>query len=126
MKRLLTLLAMMVMGAVAVRTQQPLLTNGLFNGRAWRESSPLTRAAYAIGATNGWAGGYIYGTRTMQLSKGCETAAFPKWVQRDATSAEIVKEMDAFYGDGANISIPLTDAFQYSLMKASGASKQLR
>ena len=35
-----------------------------------------------------------------------------------------MKEMDAFYEDGANISLKMIDAFEYSEMKLGGATKQ--
>jgi uncharacterized membrane protein AbrB (regulator of aidB expression) len=59
MKRLLTLLAVMVMGAVGVRTQQPspYLTGPFVNGVMWREYSETKKVSFVIGAVDGFNAG---------------------------------------------------------------------
>lgn len=51
-------------------------------------------------------------------------AALPMWVEsRSATKLGIMKEMDSFYQNGANISLPIANVFEYSMMKLGGATK---
>jgi hypothetical protein len=54
-------------------------------------------------------------------------AALPAWAKtptKQLTSGEVEKEMDSFYEDGSNISLPMIDGFEYSSLKLGGASKQ--
>ena len=59
MKRLLTRLAVIVMGAVGVRTQQPspYLTGPFVNGVMWREYSETKKVSFVIGAVDGFIAG---------------------------------------------------------------------
>lgn len=65
--------------------------------------------------------GYIYAA----FARACNTKeALPSWFRTDLTNRIVMREMDTFYEDGANISIPTINAFQYSIMKLGDVSKQ--
>ena len=92
----------------------------------WREYSQTKKVYYVAGAVNGFIGG-VYGVVGI-LQGDCKRnveAAIPAWVHSsNATAEDVAKEMDSFYLDGANISLPMIDAVEYSEMKLAGATKK--
>lgn len=116
------------MGAVGVRTQQPspYLTGPFVNGVMWREYSQTKKVYYVGGAVEGFLAG-VYGVVGI-LQGDCKRsveAAIPAWVHSSKANAEdVAKEVDSFYQDGANISLPMVDAVEYSEMKLAGATKK--
>lgn len=127
MTRILTLITLMILGTLAVKTQDdpsPFKTHGMLNGVAWRSYSFREKLLYVGGASDGFIDG-IY--RVLPRESECRRtveAAIPDWIRSNVTGAGIIKEMDSFYEDGANISLPTSDAFEYSEMKLSGATKK--
>jgi hypothetical protein len=112
MGRFLMLMVMMILGALAVRTQQPspYLTGPFVNGVMWREYSETKKVSFVIGAVNGFIAG-VYGVVSILPQQGdCKRsveAAIPTWFHNNATAEDVAKEMDSFYQDGANISLPM-------------------
>lgn len=118
MGRFLTLTVLLVLGALAVRTQQPYLTDGMGNGVLWRDLSHLQKVSYVTGATDGMEREYFH----IVAQQG-NRPSLPFWFGRGGTM-DVVREMDSFYQDGSNISRPMITAFEYSAMKLAGDTKE--
>jgi hypothetical protein len=129
MGRLLTLMMLVVLGAVAVRAQDPnrYLTRGKVNGVSWRASSNIEKTYFTRGASDGVFQGMLLILAPLKDGP-CQSsalAAIPQWFANSHTTvSDHVKEMNAFYEDGANISVPIIDAYVYTGMKLAGASQQ--
>jgi hypothetical protein len=88
MNRLLMLLMLIILGTMAVRTQQPspYVTNGALNGLAWRADSLQERMSYLEGASDG----YIFAA----FARACSAKeALPSWFRTDLTGRIIMHEM---------------------------------
>ena len=72
------------------------------------------KVAYVAGVTDGL---------TEGLSWCGPTGARPA-IAGNSTSGDVVKEIDAFYEDGANVSLPMITAFRFAHMKLAGATEQ--
>ena len=121
---------LMILGALGVRTQQPspYLTGPFVNGVMWREYSQTKKVSFVIGAVDGFIAAVYQVARILPQQGDCKRsveAAIPNWVHSsNATAEDVAKEMDSFYQDGANISLPMIDAVEYSEMKLAGATKK--
>ena len=89
MGRFLTLMTLMILGAVAVRTQQekpnPYLTQ-MTNGVSWREGSYAQNLFYGNGAADGfiWGVFYIWRSQRGECNRSVY-AAIPAWVDSKNT-----------------------------------------
>lgn len=99
MQRLLTLLVIIVVGAIG---QHPVL-----DGVYWRNLPDRAKLAYAIGVQNG-------------VDMAFRLHIHPKCA--DCDDSEVVREMNALYSSQLNIKVG--DAVAYVHMKLSGASKE--
>lgn len=66
----------------------------------------------------------VYAVLCPQECHGNVNAAMPAWFKNDASAADIVKEMDAFYEEKGKINFSMDDAFVVSNMKLAGATKR--
>jgi hypothetical protein len=125
MKRLLMTLMLVLLGSVGVRTQEPspYMTGGFLNGLSWKQMG-VARLYYVIASMDGYQQGAFLVLYSSQ-GRACKLgdAALPFWFDLSPQAQDIVKTIDSFYQDGANISIPVHDAFVWSEMKFAGATK---
>jgi hypothetical protein len=70
--------------------------------------------------------GYVEGACEVAWRHTGHTACAPEipaWVSSPATVDDIAKEMNSFYSDGANLSLPMIKAYVFCAMKLGGATK---
>ena len=124
MRRLLTLLTLTMLGAMA-QPPDPSLTAGSPNGLFWRDMSPHDRNVLVNGLMSGFIQG-AYSVPGSQLGSqhgDCYSsvkASLPAWFHSKVMTGDIVKEMDSFYQDGANIGLPVDNVFEYTEMRLAG------
>lgn len=109
MGRLLTLMTLMILGALA-QDDKPSQANRLL----WRFMPHDVKVAYVDGVTDGL-------TEGLSWCRGRPTGPD---IAGNSTSADVAKEIDAFYEDEANVSLPMITAFRYAHMKLTNASEQ--
>jgi hypothetical protein len=102
MTRLLTLMTLMILGALAVRTQDPspYFTNDKPNGLSWRTASLEERAYYVAGAKDGYLDGAVGVLVTLIAQRQPDEcirtvdATAPVWLKAsNITTGAVVKEM---------------------------------
>ena len=122
MRRLL----MLMIFVAALRAQPiPYFTGRRPNGLMWRVLPSQEKTSYLGGVLDG----YALARRDMQTAcQGSVLASRPRWLKstgtRDEVSSEVSREMDRFYEDGSNVSIPMIYAFVWSRMMVAGATKE--
>ena len=92
----------------------PNITFGLSNGRLWLALDDITKAGFLVGCSDGlFLGSMLAGVKTYT-----DVPEQLKWP--DLQNAEIVKELDLFYSEGANVPVPIVWAINYVRHKAMG------
>lgn len=93
--------------AVCAAQSPPEDTGGLLNGRLWMEAAPLQRSMYIWG---------VWDALAVTHSQAGEFGA-PGF-----NGAETSKCIDQFFGDSANIQVPIVQAMVICARKFKGAS----
>ena len=125
MKRLLTLI--ILTGAAVGQDPAALFTDGSPNGRWWLQLNSTEKALVVLGAE----AGFHETQAEISIAVGkvgnpiCTRSLLDTYRQKAThiTRRDVVREIDAFYSIGANISLPWDDALVYSVMKLGGATQ---
>jgi hypothetical protein len=110
MGRFLTLMVLMILGTMAVRTQDDKPNPG----QVWRNMPHDVKVSYAAGVTDGLTEGLSW----------CGPTGRRPAIAGNSTNDEVVKEIDTLYEDEANVSLPIIIAYRYAHMKLTGATEQ--
>lgn len=101
------------LSAYAQLAPSPDVTSGFTNGRLWLKLTANEKAFFLIGCND-----------AMLLGSMMVTGDFAKIPDQlkwpELTTAEIVKELDLFYSEGANGPVPIILAVRYVRHKAAG------
>jgi hypothetical protein len=127
MKRLLMLMMLAVVAVGQSQDPGPLFTDGSPNGRWWLQLNSTEKALVVLGAEAGFheAKAEISIAVVKAENPICTRSLLDTYREKAThiTRRDVVREIDAFYSVGANISLPWDDALVYSVMKLAGATK---
>lgn len=107
-------------------------TDGALNGRTWKAFNDTQKTIYFKGLEDGW--GMILSRIWSEEPIGDEAAkALVKATIRvikdlaveKFTRGEIIQQLDTFYGDAANIRIPVAIAFKFAKDRLEGRDEVL-
>lgn len=104
MRRLLTLLTVMVMGAIGVRTQQP--------PNEWQAMTHEAKLTFADGVKAG-----VYMAIRLRHCADCDRPV------PNLPNGAVVNELDKLYSSGSSMDI--VDAVTYVYMKLGGATEEI-
>ena len=99
MTRLMTLLMLVVMGAVVVRTQDdkpnPYMTNDSINGLWWRTLTHDAKSIYVFGVKDGYMRARLDLTLTTRFSFACQNdvkAVYSRWYEAKISAEDFTPE----------------------------------
>jgi hypothetical protein len=105
---------MVVMASLGVcqdSTQPPMeKTWGMLNGRLWKRSSTVEKLRYVEGVRDGM----------LEADVSYNREDTPKFLASVSTFSEIIKAVDLFYQEPANMTIPIVLGLRFATMKAEG------
>jgi hypothetical protein len=120
------MLCSVILTSVAIAGEDPIFTAGSINGRAWHNMTDNEKLYYAAGFMDG----VVQGTGDTRdaASAECRQASpqssqiKARYLSPRASLNELRMAVDGFYGDPANIAIPIFEAFRMTVKQAAGVS----
>lgn len=105
MRRLSTLMMLVILGAAAVRTQGPTSTNGQLNGWAWTQMSNEVKLSYLDGVEAGFSEGWLGAAGNSP--RPCVGPVPTQIINREG----VVHDIDSFYTVTENLPTPIASAY---------------
>ncbi len=110
--------------AAAVAAQSDGTKTGDFvNGRFWEQSPEAMKIGYLFGLRDGLV--LIAADNKTEAVKNALMLSMLVYRDGKTTLEELIDQIDTFYKDGANIRIPVFEAYQYCMKRTSGVSKKV-